>query len=154
MDHLGNGENLCLHGDDERFCLPNRTRIATVCWNTQSSSVSDLERFACRHAERRGKRQIPLSTTKTLNEDLAKNLGNSIVSSFSIRYEPYCLRGVDLYVFGRIIQELWPVYVHRVIMEIDVNIKINELVFLFNFVLFPLRFAHYLPLLFHSLMIV
>jgi len=109
-EQLCNNQSDCQYGDDEQFCIKNRTSLIdnNICSPSNSQYLSDVEKFLCYQTQTQTKyipRSFKIATMNILDTDRINNIENAIVSHSSpaissAKYERYCLRGIDLYVWS------------------------------------------------------
>ncbi|CAF3975438.1 unnamed protein product [Rotaria sp. Silwood2] len=100
----------CPHGDDEKFCIKNRTNISInrgICHSSHLSLRSDVEQFLCHETKEKRKQQIKYFSFDRINkfvENQTNNVTKPVFSSSSMieishQYKPRCHRGIDLRVW-------------------------------------------------------
>ncbi|CAF1500164.1 unnamed protein product [Adineta ricciae] len=103
---LCNDQKDCSYGDDEQFCLKNRSlpMLREVCEVTDPILTSNVEKFLCNTTAKRTKRQTKQFTITGFHETSANEGNPNKFSSAILFHDDHsirpdkrrCLRGVDL----------------------------------------------------------
>ncbi|CAF4370897.1 unnamed protein product [Rotaria sp. Silwood2] len=107
--YLCNNINNCYYGDDEQFCITNRTPhiYSSLCWSMDLLFGSDVEKFLCKKMDSFKKEPVIYFTLDGMNNSvkaLTNNIENEVSSSLPLleksdQYQPRCHRGIDLRVW-------------------------------------------------------
>ncbi|CAF4548267.1 unnamed protein product [Rotaria sp. Silwood2] len=104
---LCDGEIICDHGDDEKFCQNNylnKSNSLGICNSAHSSIRSDVEQFLCHEATVKTIQEIKYFSLEEMSknvDDQTKNVFKSLFPSSSIikqfhQHKPRCHRGFDV----------------------------------------------------------